>query len=465
MIDALDRPSIDVEAEQGLIGCVLFDNAAFRTLDGIEPRHFSEAFHVRLWDAMAARINDGKEAEPIQMAQHFAKDEAFLALGGMSYFGDLVDKAPANAAAPGIAAGIMAASLRRDLVALGAQIAAAGRQSPDPYDVVTEAERALAEIAQGASPGDANLVDARSSAEATLAEMEEEAERGLSKGKMTGLRCFDRRLGGLKPGHLIVVGGRPSMGKTSLARVAAYGAAGRNPHDLFAYFALEMDRRELNERTMADLSFHRGDGVAYQDMSRGKMDPMTLRNLREMLWQTPRNCLIDDTSGVTLDYIKRRVWALKRKGNLAAIFIDYLQIMTLPERNGRNDAALYGAITTGLKNLARAAGICVVLLSQLSRQVEQRDDKKPMLSDLRDSGSIEQDANAVLFPFREVYYLQRAEPKKTGPEHAAWEETVELLRRRMEVLCAKNRGGAIGSDQQDYFAEFDVVRDLVEGRS
>ncbi len=221
-----------------------------------------------------------------------------------------------------------------------------------------------------------------------------------------------------------------------------------------------MERRELDERTLSQLSHEADMAVPYQEMAGAKLEPMVRHQLRELSWKVPKNLMIDDTASVSADYIERRVWALKRKGDLAAVFIDYLQLMAVGERNGRNDAALIGEITSRLKRLARAAEIAVVLLSQINRGVEQREDKRPQLSDLRESGSIEQDANAVLFPYREVYYVERAEPKEGTAEHAAWGTNIELIRRRMDVICAKNRGGAVGTDRQEYIAECDLVRDL-----
>lgn len=459
-----DTAPANIEAEQALLGAILFDNTALAALADIalEDRHFYEPLHQRLFAAIKTCAAAGRLAEPIVLMERFKDDPAFNELGGLRYLADLVDRAPPAALAYGRV--VLDLALRRDLVAVGRAIVDSAHHDAehDAHGLTVLAEQAIGEIARGAAPGDANLIDARSSVYATMDEIDEESAHGKPKGKMTGLRCIDRRLRGLKPGHLVVIGGRPSMGKTALARAAAAGCASRNPHDLVAFFALEMDRRELDERMLSELSFLDGDGVPYQDMSGAKLDPMTRLRLREAAWKVPKNLIIDDASRLTLEHVQRRVWALKRKGNLTVAFVDYLQIMQMPERQGRTDTALIGHITTGLKVLAGEARICIVLLSQLSREVERRDDKRPMLSDLRDSGSIEQDANAVLYPFREGYYVERAEPKEGSVEHIQWETDVEMLRRRMDVICAKNRGGAVGTDRQEYFAEFDVVRDMVE---
>jgi replicative DNA helicase len=458
---------INLEAEQSLLGAVLFDNAALALApDALAAEHFGEPFHQRFFEVAADRIRKGRAAEPTVLYEHFKTDQALKELGGLRYLADLMDKAPPNHAVAAYGELLIDLAVRRRLVdyARGLIDQAMGGGPDTAADIANAAEQDINTIARGVEPSDANLIDARSSVEETLGEIESEVEHGKPKGKMTGLRCFDRRLRGLRPGHLIVIGGRPGMAKTGLARVAATGCAARNPHDLVAFFALEMDRRELDERALAELSFYAGDGVPYQDMASGKLDPLTLRRLREQAWKIPKNLIIDDASSLTVEHIKRRVWALKRRGNLVAAFIDYLQIMDLPPRQGRNDAALIGEVTKALKNLARKAEIAIVLLSQINRGVEGRDDKRPQLSDLRESGAIEQDANAVLFPFREFYYVERAEPKEGGSDHLQWEQECELLRRRMDVICAKNRGGAVGMDRQEYFAEFDAIRDTQEER-
>ena len=250
------------------------------------------------------------------------------------------------------------------------------------------------------------------------------------------------------------------MGKSGIARQAATGAARINRDYLFPFFCAEMNRREMVERTLSEMTWRDGNAIQYRDMNPEKFTPLDWQILDRARDRIPSNFILDDTASLSVDYVRRRAWALKRKGQIGAIFIDYLQIMQRPPANGRNDAAVIGDMTAALKRLAREIRCAVVLLSQINRGVESRDDKRPQLSDLKESGSIEQDANAVLFPFREVYYLERAEPRENTPEHTKWEEQVEVLKRRMDVLCAKNRGGAVGSDQQDYFAEYDVVNDV-----
>lgn len=454
---------MNLEAEQALLGAAIFEQAAYRAVRGsVSAEQFSEPLHQRLWAQVERAYENNSAVDDLILSQALKSDVGFQEVGGSRYLADLVDKAPPSTTAPTYAEIVGDLFMRRSMVASAHEaIKIAQDTGRSAFEAASQVRRSFEAIEQNASPSEQTLIDGRSSAAQTLKEIERAAAEGKPKGLMTGLRCFDRRLRGLRPGHLIIIGGRPSMAKTGLARQAAVGAALRNPDIAFAYFALEMERAELDERTLSELSWRHGDGIKYQNMD--ALSPFEIRHLWEMQAKVPANYLLDDTSSLTVDYVRRRVWSLKRTRRLGAVFIDYLQIMDRPEARGRNDAAVLAQMTKELKQLARAARIAVVLLSQINRGVEGRDDKRPQLSDLRDSGAIEQDANAVLFPFRESYYLERSEPEPGTSKHAEWERELELVRRRMDVICAKNRGGAIGTDRQVYFAEFDAIDDDREG--
>jgi replicative DNA helicase len=317
-------------------------------------------------------------------------------------------------------------------------------------------------LATGGEPADANLVDAKTSALNTVQELEAESLHGRPKGFYTGLRCVDYRLGGLKPGKLIIIGARPSMGKTALLRNIMEGAAERNSGVQFPLFCAEMSRREMDERQLSSLTHrdHISDAVTYQGMSGEKLTPFEMMRIKDIAHKVPSNLILCDTPSLSLDYIERRIWALKRKGPVGAVGIDYLQIMRRPDAKGRNQADVLAEMTGGMKRLARSSGCALIVLSQLGRQVEGRDDKRPQMADLRESGSIEQDADIVLLVYREFYYLERAEPRIGTPEHVKWQEDCEILRRKLDVICAKNRGGGVGTDHQDYYAEFDRIIDV-----
>lgn len=460
-----DQPQapVAIEAEQALLGCVICDSAAFHMLDGLSAEHFYEPLHQRMWAIIAERISRGSDAPSWWLGERLASDTGFAELGGNAYLADLIDHAPPTYTAKSLAEAIVETSQRRQLLALSDRIrqTASDRETP-AYDLICAAERDLTHMVQDAAPASNNLIDARSSAFSTLDEIDREAEEGRAKGVMTGLRCFDRRLRGLRPGWLVVVAGRPGMGKTALARAAALGTAQRTKGQV-VFFALEMARRELDERTLSQLSHLSGDGIAYKDMNGDTLPPSERSRLRDLAHRVPGNLIIDDSPVLSVNYVRRRLLALKRRGPVAAVFVDYLQIMDRPDAKGRNEASVIGEMTKSLKQLAREAETCIVLLSQINRGVESRDDKRPQLSDLRESGAIEQDANAVLFPYREVYYLERSEPKD-NKKRGEWEVSCEEMRRRMDVIAAKVRQGAVGTDHQTYFAEYDHIEDAPEDR-
>jgi replicative DNA helicase len=251
------------------------------------------------------------------------------------------------------------------------------------------------------------------------------------------------------------------MGKTSLSRAILHGAAERSPDHVFLFLGIEMGPEEMMQRELSALSHVAGEGVEYRAMGSGKITPLDMLTLERL--RHPPNLIFDDCHSLSIDDVRRKVWALGRKRNVGAVVIDYLQLMRRPDARGRNEASVLGEMTMALKQIARQAGICVVLLSQLSRAVESRDDKKPQLADLRESGSIEQDADAVLFPFREFYYVERAKPSVQS-KLAEWDMRCEELRRSLEVICAKQRQGPAGSDRQVYFAEFDHIEDERDGQ-
>lgn len=223
-----------------------------------------------------------------------------------------------------------------------------------------------------------------------------------------------------------------------------------------------MGNDQLMDRAFSRLSADDAQPIPYEKLSKGLVVSSDLERLHYFRDFLPRNLLLRDKAGMSVESVMRAAWWLKRKGDLAAIGVDYLQIMRRPQANGRNDASVIGEMTVALKTLARDAGITVILLSQLSRAVEQREDKRPQLSDLRELGSIEQDADAVVFPFREAYYLQKAEPTLEDPLRLEWEDKLAAVRNRMDVHIAKNRHGGEGIARQRYHPEYDWIQDEPE---
>jgi replicative DNA helicase len=468
-----DEPS-SVEAEQALLGAILYEPRALKLVTvELLPDHFFEPFHGRLWRAIGEYVRDGDAPEPTLLAEEFRTDRAYQELGGVRYLADLVDRAPPAVRAGDYARHVLDLFHKRRLIAHYAEqtiALRAGDQNALHVVAQTEAELSRIRVAS-AEPG--AFVTARDAARAALAEIEDQHGRQRSRGVYTDLTCFDERMGGLMPTWLVTIGGRPSMGKTALMRAGMYGAALHNPDRTFAAFSLETPNRELSERAIAagtvvgkspwDARDEQDAGLitpyAFLGRSTLSLGMIEMPALRASVEAQPENLYLFDAPTLGLGEVRRTVWALKAKGNLAAVSIDYLQLMRREEVRGRNDAALIGDITVGLKQLAMEAQICILLVSQLNRAVDSREDKRPLLSDLRESGSIEQDSNAVLFPFRKAYYLERAKPdgSKEAPEFKDWEMKMRECEHLMEVITAKLRQGKIGADKQQYLAAFDAV--------
>lgn len=455
----------NLEAELGVIGALLYEPSLLENFADLSPEHFAEPFHQRIFAEVVLRIRAGGTPEPTTLAARFADDPAAKGTPGdpnpnlYSFFLDLMDKAPSARGAEAMSQAVVEASTRRHLVEMAGRLRdAASDPETAPFDTLSVAERDLTAMVHSAAPDGATLVKASDAAVQTLERIIRDKRDGKPRGAMTGLRCFDTRLRGIQPGRFHVIAGRPSMGKTSLARAAAFGCAVRNPEATVVYFCLEMDREEMSLRTLSQISRETGRAIPYFKMEGDTLTDDQICQLDECRQHIPANFILDDSSSLSIEHVERRLYSLAKKGPIAAAFIDYLQIMEMPRgfNASRNEAM--GEITGRMKRLAKRLGTGIIALSQLSRDVEKRDSKRPMLSDLRDSGSLEQDANIVLFPFRESYYLERMDAPK-GMDGRVWEAKLETAKNKMEVICAKQRSGPIGSDMQRYLAAYDYLTD------
>jgi replicative DNA helicase len=458
--DMITTAPHNLEAEQALLGSILFDNAAYERLtDRLQPRHFFEPFHQRLFAAVEAFIRKGQLAEPIVLMERFRRDPAFEDLGGLRYFADLVDRAPPAANAADYARVIYDLALRRDLIRIGGEISVAAQQDAETEarEQIEAAEQQLYGLAENgqASSGFQSFADALQGA----VEMAAEAfsrDGGLA-GVSTGLIDLDQKLGGLHPSDLLILAGRPSMGKTALATNIAYHVARNYAWEpqadgsrktvnggVVAFFSLEMSAEQLAMRILADAS-----GVSSDRLRKGEIDQSEFGRVRDAALEIQESPLfIDATGGLSISKLAARARRLKRSSGLDLIVVDYLQLLTTGSDNSRandNRVQEVSQITMGLKALAKELSLPIIALSQLSRQVEQREDKRPQLSDLRESGSIEQDADAVMFVYREAYYKGRAEPREGTPEHLAWQEEMDQIRHVAEVIIGKQRHGPIGT--------------------
>ena len=445
----------NLEAEQALLGSLMFDNAVFERLsDRLRGSHFYEPFHQRLFDAIEDHIRQGLLAEPTILMERFKQDPAFQEFGGLRYLADLVDRAPPAANAPDYARVVYDLALRRDLIRIGGEII---KEAPNPEtpadEQIEQAEQTLYSLAETGKPssGFVNF----STALAGAVEMAGEAyqREGKLAGLATGLIDLDRKLGGLHPSDLLILAGRPSMGKTALATNMAFNVArayqweptpeGRKTVNggVVAFYSLEMSAEQLAMRILADAS-----GVSSDKLRKGEIDASDFGKIRDAAIEIGESPLyIDATGGLSISKLAARARRLKRMENgLDLIVVDYLQLVTTGDNSQKNRVQEVSEITGGLKALAKELNVPIIALSQLSRQVEQREDKRPQLSDLRESGSIEQDADCVMFVYRESYYLGRAEPREGTEEHLKWQEDMDRLQHQAEVVIGKQRHGPIG---------------------
>ncbi|MBN9479030.1 MAG: replicative DNA helicase [Bordetella sp.] len=456
--DALQVSSMphNLEAEQALLGSLMFDNAVFERLsDRLRGSHFYEPFHQRLFDAIEDHIRQGLLAEPTILMERFKQDPAFQEFGGLRYLADLVDRAPPAANAPDYARVVYDLALRRDLIRIGGEII---KEAPNPQtpadEQIEQAEQTLYSLAETGKPSSGFVSFSQALAGAVEMAGEAYQREGKLAGLATRLDDLDQKLGGLHPSDLLILAGRPSMGKTALATNIAFNVArnyrweptpdgGRKTVDggVVAFYSLEMSAEQLAMRILADAS-----GVSSDKLRKGEIDASDFGKIRDAAIEIGESPLyIDATGGLSISKLAARARRLKRmEHGLDLIVVDYLQLVTTGENSQKNRVQEVSEITGGLKALAKELNVPIIALSQLSRQVESREDKRPQLSDLRESGSIEQDADCVMFVYRESYYLGRAEPREGTEEHLKWQEDMDRLQHQAEVVIGKQRHGPIG---------------------
>lgn len=457
----------NVESEQALLGALLYDNAAFERIpDHFRPDHFFEPFHQRLFNEIALHIGHGQLAEPILMAEKFIRDPGYEQLGGIRYLADLVDRAPPGANVGDYARVIYDLALRRMLLQISGDIAAdalATDEDRTAREVVESAEAALYSLAEtGQAQGGLSAFSDYLTGAIGMAAEAFQRDGGLS-GLSTGLTDLDAKLGGLHPSDLVIIAARPAMGKTSLACNIAFHVARHYAYEArpdgerkttsggrVAFFSLEMSGEQLALRILSEAA-----GVSGDSIRKGEINAMDFGRLRDASTEINAIPLFTDaTGGLSLGKLAARARRMKRQHGLDLIVIDYLQLMTGNKRySGGERVQEVTEITTGLKALAKELNVPVIALSQLSRQVENREDKRPQLADLRESGSIEQDADMVMFIYREEYYLSRAEPKAGSNEHAAWLTDMDACAGKADIIIGKQRHGPIGTVQVSFNAD------------
>ena len=472
----------NLEAEAAFLGAVLIDNRVLEELTvPLQPAHFFEPLHARILERVTVLLDKQMVVTPVTLKPYFETDPAIAELGGTGYLARLTADGQGLLAPRELAQQIYDLALLRELVSVGRELvenALDTSEEVEPMRQIEEAEAALFRVAEGAAGGS----EAESFRGATnkALEMIETAinSGGHVSGKTTGFTSINDKCGGLHDSDLIILAGRPGMGKSSLATNIAFNCADRLLRDkrdgidksvgaAVALFSLEMSSDQLATRILAEQA-----GIPSEALRMGKIsrdDFQQLSYASQRLAELP--LYIDDTPALTIAALRTRARRLKRRHDIGLIVVDYLQLLQGSQRSQDNRVNEISEISRGLKTLAKELQVPVIALSQLSRAVEQREDKRPMLSDLRESGSIEQDADMVWFVFREDYYVASREPKvprgdddmKAHEAHAAWQQEMERVFGLAELIIAKQRHGATGKVRLRFEPKITKFSDLAEG--
>jgi replicative DNA helicase len=446
----------NIDAEQALLGALLVNNESYdRVSSFLKPEHFHEKIHSVIYESIIKLVSIGKLASPITMKTIFDQDESLREIGGSKYIARLASSATSVINAHEYARIIYNLSVWRNLIYLGTDMVNNSynpEAGSEPDSQIESAEEALYNLAEKGRYGKDFVNFSTALTEAIDMAANAYHRDGNTSGLSSGFKDLDEVLGGLQPSDLLIIAGRPSMGKTAFATNIAYHIASNyradNPDgspinvidgSVVGFFSLEMSSAQLATRIISEQT-----GVSSEKIRRGKINKDDFNSL------------------VSVAKKLARARRLKRQHGLGLIVIDYLQLLTSNlKKYSENRVQEISEITQGLKSLAKELNIPIIALSQLSRQVENRDDKKPQLADLRESGSIEQDADIVMFIFREEYYLQRKEPREGTEEHIAWQENMEQVHQKAEVIIGKNRHGPTNTIQMHFDGSVTKFSDFV----
>jgi replicative DNA helicase len=446
----------DIDVEQALLGAILADNRAMeRASTVLKPDHFYDPLHQRIFATLSQMIEQGGMiATPLTLHARMKSDPGVIETGGQAYFEALLAAAPAIPNVKDYAAILADLAVRRSLIGIGEDIVNTAYEAPAEGGAKTqieEAEKALYAVAEASRFGEGALAFHEALTRTVKAAERAAARGGRISGVTSGFTDVDQRLGGLQPSDLLILAGRPGMGKTALGTNIAFHAARQYLRDLeaqaeypsgapVAFFSLEMAAQQLSARILseqAELEMWKIRNGRFSESEWEKF-VLTMQSLSDL------PLYIDDTGGISIAQIAARARRLKREKNIGLIIIDYLQLVESARRHD-NRVQEITEVTKGLKTLAKELDVPILALSQLSRGVDARDDKRPVLSDLRESGSIEQDADVVMFVYREEYYLKSREPEAGTPEHAKWMERLDRATGRADLLVEKHRHGATRS--------------------
>jgi replicative DNA helicase len=458
-----DIPS-NIEAEQNLLGSILVNNDIIDEIaNTIKPEKFYDPIHVKIYEVIESLNRKGMIANPITLKNYFEKNQGLDEVGGVEYLVKLTRFSSSVKQAIDYAKIVQENFVRRELVKISQYIKDDTLNIDDDKSsdlIIEDAEKLLFDLAERGSFSQSfmkfNLALDQS---IHMAEQAMKNDQGIV-GVPTGLTDLDEKLGGLHKSDLVIIAGRPSMGKTALATNIAYHAAKdiqlKSVKSSVAFFSLEMSSEQLSTRILSEQS-----RIKSNDIRRGKATEEELGRYIETsrdIYDLP--LYIDETPAITISSLSNRARRIKRKFGLSLIVVDYIQLMRTNSKRNDGRVQEISEITQGLKALAKELGVPVLALSQLSRAVEQRDDKKPQLADLRESGSIEQDADVVLFVFREEYYEEKKQPKLGSIEHAEWQSKMNDIAGMAEILIGKQRHGPTGNIQVEFEGMYTKFKDL-----
>ncbi|MCC7253786.1 replicative DNA helicase [Hyphomicrobium sp.] len=458
----------NIEAEQALLGAILINNEAMDRVSAfLEPVHFFDPLHGQIYEIAGKMIQAGKQATPITLKTFFETAEPIdKHLTVPQYLGRLAANATTIINAEDYGRTVYDLAVRRQLIVLGEDMVNSAYDAPidfPPESQIQEAETRLYDLAERGKYGQGFMSFGSALTHAIdMAAAAYERDGHLS-GLSTGLDDLDNKMGGLQSSDLIILAGRPSMGKTALVTNIAYNVAKayrseKQPDGTdttvdggrVGFFSLEMSAEQLATRILSEQA-----EVASEKIRRGMINEDEFRKLVQVSQEMSRAPLyIDQTGGISIAQLSARARKLKRQKGLDLLIVDYLQLLSGASKRGDNRVQEITEITTGLKALAKELAVPIVALSQLSRQVEAREDKRPQLSDLRESGSIEQDADVVMFVFREEYYVERQKPREGTAEFNDWQAQMMAVSGKAEVIIGKQRHGPVGTVALAFESQF-----------
>jgi len=457
-----EQPS-NLEAEQALLGSILVNNDIIDEISNIiKPISFYDPAHVKIYEVIETLNNKGMIANPITLKNFFEKDNMLNEVGGTEYLVKLTRFSGSTKQALDYAKVIHEMYLRRELILISNNLSSETLNSKDQSaeHIIESTEKSLFDLAERGSFSQSFLKFNQALDQTIeMATLAMKNDKGIV-GVPTGLTELDRKLGGLHKSDLIIIAGRPSMGKTALATNIAYNAAqdimSKQEKSSVAFFSLEMSSEQLSTRILSEQARIKSD-----DIRNGKVTEEEINRYIE----TSRNIynlplFIDETPAITIATLSNRARRIKRLFGVKLIVVDYIQLMRSNLNKNEGRVQEISEITQGLKALAKELGVPILALSQLSRAVEQRDDKQPQLADLRESGSIEQDADVVMFVYRESYYLERKQPKLGSIEYAEWQSKMNDVNGLADIILGKQRHGPTGTVKVEFEGIYTKFKDL-----